>query len=265
MRSMNVRIVWGLAVVVFTSYPFWAAAQPKTQVVMTSARSVDTAISKPVVTAAEPVSTATEAAGNVNILPLFGEQAKTPEQIDADIRFLNDCDQNFASRAEASQFFSARGWDYVSEGQLDTAAYRFNLAYLLSDKNADAFWGLGVVCYQKNQFRDAVRMLKRGLAVADTNATLMTDLATVQIKHYAETKDEDELNEAETLLQHAVSISPSNANAYMKLSLVHYTRADYAKAWEHFHRARLFDMSVIDFTYLNELISKMPDPQKVFR
>lgn len=199
------------------------------------------------------------------VLPLFGEQAKSVEQIDREIRFLNDCDQNFASRSEASQFFAARGWDYISESQLDTAAYRFNLAWLLNDKNVDAYWGLGVVCYQQNKLPDAIRLLKRGLAVADTNVVLMTDLATVQIKSYQLTQDVADLNEAESFLQRALVLTPANAPALMKLSLVNFARADYLKAWDYFHRARVLDLSSLDLQYLNELMAKKVDPQGVFK
>lgn len=202
--------------------------------------------------------------GDVNTMPLFGERAKTSEQIDQEIRFLNDCDRSFTTRPEASSFFADRGWDYVASGQLDTAAYRFNLAWLLNDNNADTYWGLGVVCYQKNQLSDAIRMLKRGLIVADSNATLMTDLATVQIKYHQEHNDPSVLTDAETILQRAVGISP-NASAYQKLSLINYLKADYAKAWAYFHQARSLDLTSLDLSYLSDLIAKQPDPKGMFK
>ena len=214
---------------------------------------------------ATAVVAATATTQNSRLLPLFGERSKTAEQIDQEIKFLNDCDQNFASRDEASQFFATRGWEYVAESQLDTATYRFNLAWLLNDKNADVYWGLGVVCYQQSKLSDAIRMLKKGLAVADTNAMLMTDLATVQIKQYQTTQDSTELNEAESLLQKAITLQPANATALMKLSLVRFVRADYGPAWTYFHRARVLDLSTLDLSYLNELMAKLPDPQGVFK
>lgn len=200
-----------------------------------------------------------------HVLPLFGERPKTAAQIGDEIHFLNDCDRNFASRTEASSFFAERGWDYVKTGQLDTAAYRFNLSWLLNDHNADAYWGLGVVCYQKNQFPDAIRMLKRGLAVADSNATLLTDLATVEIKQYQENLNVAVLTDAESHLQRAVVVGPADATSFQKLSMVYYLKADYAKAWEYLHQTRLLDTSALDLDYLGELMTKQPDPQKVFK
>ncbi|WP_338874282.1 tetratricopeptide repeat protein [Spirosoma sp. SC4-14] len=267
---MNVRM--NLVQLGLVILPLWVTAQPKqliTSVRSNSDRPAGSAASskEQSVSKREPTTdTATpETLESLNILPLFGERAKTAEQIDLEIHFLNDCDRNFASRSEASDFFAARGWDYITNGQLDTAAYRFNLAWLLNNKNSDAYWGLGVVCYQKENLPDAIRMLKRGLAVADTNTILMTDLATVQIKHYQNKADTTDLIEAEQILQKSLSISPDNAVAYQKLSLVNFLKADYDKAWEYFHQARTLDMSVLDLHYLNDLLVKRPDPKGVFK
>ncbi|GAB3798361.1 hypothetical protein GCM10028819_19270 [Spirosoma humi] len=269
---MNVRmtlIQWA-----FVALPILTVAQPKQFVI--SARSGDSARqTRPAQRPVEPItqqlaeSVSTDVAestgSSLNSLPLFGERPKTADQIDAEIHFLNDCDRNFSSRPEASDFFAARGWDYVADGQLDTAAYRFNLSWLLNDRNADAFWGLGVVYYQKNQLPTAIRMLKKGITIADSNVALMTDLATVEIKQYQAKPESELLTEAEGYLQRAIALSPNSAPSYQKLSVVYFLKADYAKAWEYFHQTHSLDMSVLDLGYLNELLAKQPDPKKIFK
>ena len=274
--TMSVRInLMQLSLVVL---PFFAVAQPKQ--LITSARSGDsvqqsgnnrTTTIQRTPTADQSLgvtgSNATDntAGGSSNTLPLFGERPKTAAQIDEEIHFLNDCDRNFNSRSEASEFFAARGWDYVADGQLDTATYRFNLSWLLNDRNADAYWGLGVVCYQKNNLPDAIRLLKKGLAVADTNVVLMGDLAALQIKNYQARKEAIDLTEAETLLLKTVSINPNSADSYQKLAVVNLLKANYEKSWEYFHQARVLDLSVLDLNFLNELLTKQPDPKGVFK
>ncbi|GAB3897906.1 tetratricopeptide repeat protein [Spirosoma agri] len=268
---MNVRmnlVQWSLVML-----PILSLAQPKQLV--TSARPTATrALSSTAATTerntAKAESTASdsatpESAGSANTLPLFGERPKTAAQIDQEIHFLNDCDRNFASRPEASDFFAARGWDYVMKGDLDTAAHRFNLAWLLNAQNADAYWGLGVVCYQKDNTTDAIRMLKRGVAIADTNTVLMTDLATLQIKNYQDKADPSDLAEAEQYLQKSLAIGPALATSYQKLSLVNFLKTDYDKAWEYFHQAYTLDFSILDLTYLADLQAKRPDPKGVFK
>ena len=267
MLSMSVRIKliqWTLF-----GLPFLAVAQPKQFI--TSARSGDTVRPvKPEHDHSETIAHSTESAatasegGAVTTLPIFGDRAKTAEQISEEIHFLNECDRNFASRTEASDFFSARGWDYVASGQLDTAAHRFNLSWILNDKNVDAYWGLGVVCYQKNSFADAIRMMKKGVAVDDKNTVLLTDLATVEIKQYQVKPNEDVIADAEAHLQRAVTIN-TNAVSCQKLSVVYYLKANFAKAWEYFHQAWTLDNSTLDISYLNELLAKQPDPKGVFK
>lgn len=202
---------------------------------------------------------------DARILPLFGERSKSAQQIEDEIRFLNECDQNFNSREEASQFFAARGWEYVSEAQLDTAAYRFNLANLLNDKNGDAFWGLGVVCYQRNQLPDAINMLKRSVALIDTNAVLLTDLATVELEYYQAKRDTASLTEASSHLQKAVFLNPAHATAFARLSQISYHQANYRNAWTYLHKAYKLDLASIDLTYVQELLAKEPDPIGLFK
>ena len=149
--------------------------------------------------------------------------------------------------------------------RLDTATHRFNLSWLLNDHNADAYWGLGVVSYQKNNIPEAIRLLKKGLNVADTNVVLMDDLAALQIKNFQQKKDPIDLNESESLLLKIIALNPKSATSYQKLSVVNYLKADYEKSWEYFHQARGLDLTVLDLGFLNELLAKQPDPKGVFK
>ncbi|MCY7358585.1 MAG: hypothetical protein LH609_14230 [Rudanella sp.] len=265
---MSIRISHNTFLFTLVLLPFWVAAQSSQFI--SSARSMSSQSMS--ATNREEAAQAADAGGGVaettstlRTMPLFGERAKSGEQIEFEIDFLNDCDQNFSSRPEASQFFAARGWDYLSESQLDTAAYRFNLAWLLNDKNVDAYWGLGVVCYQQSKLDQAIRMLTKGLVLADTNAVLMTDLATVELMQFQVKKDPKHLTEAENHLTKAITILPDNATAHMKMALLQYTKADYGRAWEHIHQARRLDFSAIDLSLLSDLSAKQPDPKGFFK
>ncbi|MDQ6477742.1 hypothetical protein [Dyadobacter sp. LHD-138] len=199
------------------------------------------------------------------VLPLFGEGSKNSEQIDEEIRFLSDCDKSFGSRIEASSFFSARAWEYLQEGSLDTACYRFNLANLLNDKNVEAYWGLGVVCYQKENWVDAKRMLSRGVSIQSNNVPLLVDLSTVDLKLYAINKRQEELDEAFKLLEDAVALDSTYALGQYNLALVHYNRNEPEKSWEHLHKGRMLDFNQINFEFVELLKAKLPDPQGFFK
>lgn len=229
---------------------------------VSSARKVEAGKSDTVVEVSKEPS---HTVANPMVTPLFGEQAKSAKHIDWEVRFLNECDQSFANRKEASQFFSTRAWEYLTEGQLDTATYRFNLAWLLDDKNSDTYWGLGVISYQQNKMPESIRLLKKGLAVADSNAVLMTDLATVELKQYKENKDAELLEDAISVLNKALQYDVTNANTFMRLSWANFSKGDYSAAWENLHKGRALDLGAVDFVYLQELREKMPDPKGFFK
>lgn len=200
------------------------------------------------------------------ILPLFGELGKTSTQIDEEIRFLSDCDKMFASRNEASQFFAKMAWEYVQEGQLDTASYRFNLAYLLNDKNEEAYWGLGVICYQKDQIANAQRMLRKGVDIAPDNVALLVDLSTVELKNYAVDDTQKELlADAHKYLLHAVELDSTYAQAHYNLALTEFHNGNFDKSWDYFHKGRKLNFSLVNFDFVELLKAKLPDPEGFFK
>lgn len=199
------------------------------------------------------------------ILPLFGEVSKTSDQIDEEIRFLSECDKSFTTREEASSFFTARAWEYLQEGALDTACYRFNLAQLLNDKNVEPYWGLGVVSYQRQNWVDAKKMLSRGVDLQGNNVALLVDLSTVDLKLYELTKRKEELDEAMTILKHATSLDSTYALGQYNLALGHYNLDELDQAWEHLHNGRKLDFSQVNFEFIEQLKAKKPDPQGFFK
>lgn len=199
------------------------------------------------------------------ILPLFGEVSKTSDQIDEEIKFLSECDKSFTSRTEASSFFAARAWEYLQEGSLDTACYRFNLAHLLNDKNVEVYWGLGVVSYQRENWVDAKRMLSRGISIQGNNVPLLVDLSTVDLKLYAITSRKEELDEAAELLKHATALDSTYALGQYNLALLHYNLNELDKSWEHLHKGRVLDFTQMNLDFVELLKAKLPDPQGFFK
>jgi tetratricopeptide (TPR) repeat protein len=200
---------------------------------------------------------------NVN-LPMYGLDNNiqiTPN----DEAFFLDCEKNFASRNEASLFFSARAWEYLAEGQIDTAMHRFNLAWLLDKQSTDSYWGWGVLAYQKDKLPEAITYLEKGLALKPSNITLMVDLATVYIRSYQNNNNQEELQKSFSLLNKAIEIEPTFANAYMKLSLAEYFKGEFDKAWWSFHKGYDLAPDETDIEYLKQLLVKKEDPKGFFK
>lgn len=202
---------------------------------------------------------------NTNILPLFGGMPRTKQQKIEDEAFLKSCEKIFPNRHEGSSFFAERGWEYLAEGELDTAVHRFNLCYMLEPENVESYWGLGVICYHRGQFQEAVVLLEKGLKISPDNTGLMVDAATLHLQIYEQTKSVQDLNLSQQLLNKSLAIDTLNANAYMKMAIVQYHQEDFDKAWEHLHRCRDIDFKSIDLTFLTQLMLKKPDPKGLFK
>lgn len=202
---------------------------------------------------------------DVKCLPLFGSKKKAEEQLLNATEFLMKCDQNFKDRIDASKFFADRGWEYLNEGLLDTAVYRFNLCFLLNQDNVDAYWGLGSVLYQKGNYEESTKLLRKGLALAPDNPTLMIDVAAVQLACYKQKRNCDDIDDALRLLEKSLQKDPTNANGWLKYSIAEFQLEHYEKAWNYFHKCRLLDPSFIDTTLVSELLTKQPDPMGIFK
>jgi tetratricopeptide (TPR) repeat protein len=202
---------------------------------------------------------------DVRYVPLFGSKKMAEEQMINATEFLIQCDKSFKDRIDASKFFAERGWEYLNDGLLDTATYRFNLCYLLNQENVDAFWGLGSVSYQKGNFEESTKLLRQGLVLSPENTTLMVDIATVQLACYKKKRNCDDIDDALRLLEKSLQLDPSNANGWLKFSIAEFQLEHYDRAWDYLHKCRLIDISFIDTTYLQELIIKKEDPLGIFK
>ena len=190
------------------------------------------------------------------VLPLFGEQSKTSQQIDEEIKFLSDCDKMFGDRTEAGKFFSTRAWEYLQEGQLDTASYRFNLANLLDKNSVDPYWGLGVICFQQEKLDEASSMLTRGALLAPDNVSLLVDLSTVEVRIYEVREDKAQLSQAEERLLKALKLDPTYSQAHYNMSVVEYYKDNYEKAWQYLHEGRKLDFSQLNLSFVEMLKKK---------
>ena len=202
---------------------------------------------------------------DIRYIPLFGSEKKAEEQMINSTEFLIQCDKSFKDRLDASKFFADRGWEYLNEGLLDTATYRFNLCFLLNKENSDAYWGLGSISYQKGRYEESTKLLRKGLELSPKNSILMVDIATVQLACYKEKKNCDDIDYAFRLLEISLQIDNTNANGWLKYSIAEYQLEHYEKAWEYLHKCRLLDISFVDTTYIQELLTKQTDPMGIFK
>jgi tetratricopeptide (TPR) repeat protein len=197
--------------------------------------------------------------------PIIGKNQKTDRDKLIDKQFIDMCRKNFPNLNEASKFFADRGWEYLGETELDTAMHRFSLCYLLNQENVDAYWGAGVICFQKGDYDNAKIALDKGFQIDSTNASLLVDLATVEIVGYEKNNNSESLMVAHNHLAKAIDIDPLNILAWLKRSETEYYLENYENSWDCIHSARLLDISKIDLSFVEKLNGKLKDPKGLFR
>ncbi len=204
---------------------------------------------------------------DVNFLPLFGKYEKTEEQLIKDEIFKSDCDKEFKTRKEASDFFNKMAWQYLSEGDRATAIYRFNLSHILNPDNFDVFWGLGVIEFQEGNYTSSIELMDEGLVLSDgRNYVFMTDLATVYIQQgIRNTNAIIETAKAKELLNKAIKIQPLYTPAFVQLTVVNLLENHLDAAWESFHQAYQLNPAELSKEVLAELLSRKDDPKGIFK
>ncbi|WP_245842496.1 tetratricopeptide repeat protein [Pontibacter ummariensis] len=205
------------------------------------------------------------AEANPIVLPMFGNKPKTEEQQKKDEKFLTSCDKSFASRQEASKFFVERGWEYLNEGQVDTAMYRFNLAWLLNPDNKDTYWAFGLVTSAQGQNAQAIDLYEKALHYDPKNSVLLSDLSSSYLNLYKEKSKRKTLKKAIRYIDQSLAVDSANAFALYNLSKVKFYQKKYADAWDYLHKSREINMNQIDYAYIMELVAQMPDPKGFFR
>ncbi|QIX61290.1 hypothetical protein FY528_03595 [Hymenobacter lutimineralis] len=199
-------------------------------------------------------------------LALFGGVSATEAERLAGPAIMADATRSFASRTEASRFFSEKGFEYLAENQPDTAMYRFNLAWALDPRNPDALRGQAVVLSQRNvPPTEIMPLVQQGLVLAPNNAALLGDLGTLQLLQYSISKKKRDLTEAVATLEHATQLQPTNGAAWNQLAHAYYSQEKYAEAWQAVHATQKANMALVDFNLVSELMSKLPDPQGTFK
>jgi len=212
-------------------------------------------------TEAAPTTIATAS----RIQPLFGGLSAAQAEQALGATYLGNIQKSFASRAEASDFFTTKGFEYLSEGQSDTAVYRFNLAWVLNPKNPLPYRGLGVVASQQPSPDAAIDLLNQAQALAPTDNMILSDLGSLYLIRYEQGKKKKDLTTSTEFLQKALAADSTNAVAWQQMARVHYLQEDYAKAWSAVHQGQKYSVASIDFNFITELIAKQPDPQGTFK
>lgn len=199
-----------------------------------------------------------QAAENTRLLPKYGKLPKTDEEKKADEDFVKTILQKDSSRRHASNHMIDLGFTYMNRGDLKTAMYRFNQAYLLDSTNTDIYWGFGAVYFTLGNYEKAKKQYSEGLAVNPNNAHLLTDYGTYFMAQYYEVSVNEKaaqmcLDSAIVFLKQSYQTDPLDQNTTFKLSVCYWLKGECENAWKYYDACKAAGGQPITEEYTEDL------------
>jgi len=167
-----------------------------------------------------------QAKTDIRFSPKYGNATKTREQIIADNELIQDYLKQGGTYRKGSEILIGLGFSYLYKGDLKTAMFRFNQAWLLDPKNENVFWGFGGIYFTFNDFQNALKQYDEGLILNPNSSNILTDKATVFMTEYETHKDKIDLNTSIELFLKSYSIDKKNQNTLYKLSICYFLKDD---------------------------------------
>jgi len=103
------------------------------------------------------------AKNEIRLLPEYGNLPKSKEQIAADEELIRAELKTEGTHRKASDHLVRLGFNNLQKGDVRTAMYRFNQAWLLDPKNENDYWGFGAVYFNFNDYKEALMQFEKGL------------------------------------------------------------------------------------------------------
>lgn len=194
-----------------------------------------------------------EAKTNIRLLPKYGNIQKSKEQIKADNELIADYLAQAGTRYKGSELLIKLGFDYLYKGDLKTAMYRFNQAWLLDPKNENVFWGFGAIYFAFKDFKNALKQYDEGLIINSNSSNIITDKASIYLTNYQMNNSSKDLNLAIDLFEKSLTIDSKNQNTLFKLSASYYLKKDCKNALKYYTECKKLGGKPITIEYTNAL------------
>jgi tetratricopeptide (TPR) repeat protein len=177
-----------------------------------------------------------EAQKNIRLQPKYGNVQKTDGQKKADKDLIADYLAQAGTHYKASELLIKLGFDYLYKGDLKTAMYRFNQAWLLDPTNENVFWGFGAVYFTFQDFKTALKQYNDGLTLNPKSSNILTDKASVYMANYNIDQNAKDLDNAINLFKSSLDIDNKNQNTLFKISSCYYFKKDCKNALLYYNK-----------------------------
>ncbi|MCC8425933.1 M48 family metallopeptidase [Mucilaginibacter sp. UR6-11] len=176
-----------------------------------------------------------EAKTEINLIPEYGNVAKTKGQLAEDDTFIKLCLKEDGTYRKASEHMVQLGFKYLYQSDIKTAMRRFNQAWLLDHQNENVYWGFGAIYFSFNDYDEALKQLDKGLAINPNSSNILTDKATIYTGYFVIKHDKNDLNNAINLFTKSYKMDPVNQNTLFKLSVAYFYKQDCVNALKYYN------------------------------
>lgn len=203
-----------------------------------------------------------ESKTNIRLLPKYGLITKTEAQKQSDELFITETmkqEQFKGDQSAASGHLIELGFKYLYRGDIKTAMYRFNQAYLLDSLNTDIYWGYGAVYMTIGEYDKAKNQYQEGLSKNPKNPHLLTDLGTYYMAQYNILNSMNEKNANQNLdlaianLTRSYQLDSKDQNTSFKLSICYFLQGDCEDAWRYYNECKAQGGRPITDDYTSDL------------
>ena len=178
-------------------------------------------------------------AQDARLSPGFKGHQLTPAQKASNEELVRRVLEVGADRRTASDHLVGLGRQHLVEGDLVSAIYRFNHAWLVDSTNASVYHGFGLFFLALDRNTEAGEQFAWGLERDSTHVPLLRDMASTLLAGQYELRAEKP-EKADTMTRTAVALlkraharAPEDASVLMKLTVCHtlLKDCDEARAW----------------------------------
>lgn len=161
-----------------------------------------------------------EAKLNKELLPKYGNTAKTEEEKKADEAFIKEALILYSNTSKATSRLVESGYKSL-EDDPKYAMNSFNKAFLIDSTNANIYCGYGMLYDHFDQYEMAYKYYQEGLDLNPRNTMLLNAMAKNLQNQYVDSKNNDLLKESIEFLHTSFRESPNNSETSKLLSLAY--------------------------------------------
>lgn len=201
-------------------------------------------------------------AEDINLLPKYGSANKSEAQKVADAKFLGNIDEHYkGDRKKAAGEVSARGWQFLRQGNVDDAMRRFNQAWLIDSTNLAALWGMAAVSGSKGDFEQSMKLFSEAERSAGSDIDFAVDYAKTIGLAGARSNNNVLLKDAFSRFAKLYERAPQHTLNLQNWAVTNFYIGNYAQAWAKLKLAEATPRKAeIDPRFVEALQAKMPRP-----